>query len=73
MDKIASFLSSKTIWGVITTVLAFALPLIFKRELDPNDKTIITETLQTIGVGIGSLLTIYGRMKAQGPLVPPSN
>lgn len=73
MEKIIAFLSSKTIWGVITTVLSFALPLIFKRELDPEAKTVVAETLQSIGVGIGVLLTTYGRIKAQGPLLPPSN
>jgi len=65
---------SLTVWGVIVTVASTLSPVfgpILGWDISPTDiqaaGASITDMLSAIGFGIGSLMTIIGRMRAQGP------
>jgi len=60
---------STTIWGTVTTLLALVVPRVVD-ALGGGD--IATDTLvqaaQAVAVLVGVVATVWGRMKAQGPL-----
>lgn len=61
------FLSSKSIWGSIVSILAIVLPLAGKPELMPVVTSIdqlIAQLAPMIAVG-GSLFSIFGRVTAK--------
>ncbi len=67
--------SSKTIWGMIITVASTAGPVLgplFGYDgVNPADiqevGSTVWEMVSAVGLGVGTLLTIYGRMTAKGP------
>ncbi len=65
MDK--KWYLSKTIWGVLISVVGKLVAVIWGVEIDPAAATHITDTIVVVAGGIGSLagdaLAIYGRTK----------
>ncbi len=56
---------SKTIWGLVIMLASIGLRRFFNIEIGEEDQLVIAENL---GLTVGSLLVIYGRIKAKGPL-----
>ncbi len=66
---------SLTIWGVVITTLSTVLPTLgpiigidITAEMIRELGAALTQTVQAIGGLIGTLMTIYGRMRANAPL-----
>lgn len=66
---------SLTIWGTIVTVLSSVLPALAPvTGIDVTPDLIesagrgVVETVQAVGALIGTLLTIYGRVRADQPI-----
>ncbi len=66
---------SLTIWGTIVTVLSSVLPALspvtgvdISGELVQTAGRDVAEAVQAIGALVGTLLTIYGRMRADQPI-----
>lgn len=64
-------LSSKTIWGAIVS-LASVASMLFGIDVSPELINELQSSLQGVitsgGVLVGTVLTIYGRIKAKGPM-----
>jgi uncharacterized protein (TIGR02594 family) len=66
---------SITIWGTIVTVLSTVLPALapvtgvdVTGDLVQDAGAQVVDAVQAVGALIGTLMTIYGRMRATGPL-----
>jgi uncharacterized protein (TIGR02594 family) len=66
---------SMTVWGIVITTLSFVLPTLaplvgldITAELVQQLGQQIVVVVQAVGALIGTLLTIFGRMRASGPL-----
>lgn len=60
-----SFLASKTIWGAITTFV-FAMSKVFGFDYFSTDE--LNTIIETAGILIGTIFTIWGRFKATQPV-----
>lgn len=67
MDETKSFWKSKTIWGVIVTAVSLVASL-SGHNIDDTTQTELINVGVTIGGVVGSILAIYGRMKADKPI-----
>ena len=68
--------SSMTIWGTAITTLSTVLPMIgpvvgldIKPEVVLQAGEQVVNAVQAMGGVIGTVMTIYGRMRATGPLM----
>ncbi len=61
------FIASKTLLGVVATILPTLLPL-FGIGLDPNDGVLFTDLADKIIMFAGAALAVYGRFVASGSL-----
>lgn len=66
---------SITIWGTLVTLLSTVLPALapvtgidVSGELVQDAGDQVVDTVQTVGTLIGTLITIFGRMRATGPI-----
>lgn len=62
-DDTKHFLASKTIWGAVVAAMAGVL-LIMGHPISLTDQTTLINDLTELGVIVGSLLAIYGRITA---------
>ena len=65
MNSSKPWYQSKTIWGGVVTVLAIVVNVVFKRAIDEHTQTQIVDTITGIAAGVGGLVSIYGRVKAE--------
>ena len=68
---------SITIWGTLITVLSTVVPALapvtgvdVTGDLVRDAGTQVVDAVQAVGALIGTLMTIYGRVRATGPLQP---
>ena len=66
MDKF--FLKSKTILGVILTILPTLLPW-FGISFGPDDTQLVNEAFDSTITAVGAVLAVYGRVKAKGAIL----
>lgn len=66
---------SMTIWGTIVTILSTVVPALapvtgvdVSGDLVQDAGTQVVDAMQAVGALIGTLMTIYGRLRATGPL-----
>lgn len=66
---------SLTIWGTVVTILSTVLPALapvtgvdVSGDLVQNAGEQVVDAVQAVGALIGTLMTIYGRMRATGPI-----
>lgn len=64
MDKF--FLKSKTIIGIIISMLPTLLPAV---GLGTDDTQLVSSNVDTIIQASGALLAVYGRFKAKGAVI----
>lgn len=67
--------NSITIWGTIVTILSTVVPALapvtgvdVSGDLVQDAGTQVVDAMQAVGALIGTLMTIYGRVRATGPL-----
>lgn len=75
MDEVKSLVASKTFWGAIVALGGSALSL-GHYTLSPSDAAQAVDLITGIATAAGSLLAIYGRVKASrqiGSLLPKAN
>ena len=67
--------NSITIWGTIVTILSTVVPALapvtgvdVSGDLVQDAGTQVVGAVQAVGALIGTLMTIYGRVRATGPL-----
>jgi uncharacterized protein (TIGR02594 family) len=67
--------NSITIWGTIVTILSTVVPALapvtgvdVSGDLVQDAGTQVVDAMQAVGALIGTLMTIYGRIRATGPL-----
>jgi uncharacterized membrane protein len=67
MEETKSWWQSKTIWGAVITIIALIASL-FGYQIDPQTQQIILDRTMAIvtavGTIVGSVMAIYGRIKA---------
>lgn len=63
MNDTKSWLASRTVWGGIVAVLA-AVAGLFGLPIDAGTQAQLIETLVAVAGGVGGLLAIWGRVKA---------
>jgi uncharacterized membrane protein len=67
--EVKAWYQSKTIWGAIITVLSLIISVVFGVQIDEATKQVLIDqavALATaIGVLFGSIVSIYGRIKAE--------
>lgn len=61
-DDVKSWVTSKTVWGAIIAALSAIASTVFKLDEVPID--IVTELALNLATISGSILAIYGRIKA---------
>ncbi len=66
---------SMTIWGTIVTLLSTVLPALapvtgidVDGDLVQDAGSQVVDAVQAVGALIGTLMTIYGRVRATGPI-----
>ncbi len=60
------FLKSKTIWGVVISILPALLPVL-GLSFSADDTVLISNSGDAIIQAIGAVIAIYGRFVATGP------
>ena len=71
MEFIKQLLNSKTIWGAIVSVASVAGMLFgvdISQELILELQSSLIGIASSVGALVGTALTIYGRIKARGPI-----
>lgn len=71
MDSFKGFFQSKTIWGAVIALISGVLPplaQVFGWNFGADDAKVVVDSLQALGVAIGSLLAIYGRVVANSKI-----
>ena len=71
MNKISQLLASKTIWGAIISLASVASMLLgvdISAELINEIQTSLQGIVSAVGILIGTVTTIIGRIKAKGPI-----
>ena len=72
MDEKKSWYESKTIWGVLITGLSFVSVWVWGTSFTEDEKAVLVDSLTVFagsaGVLFGSVLAIYGRIKASKTL-----
>ncbi|PZM17077.1 hypothetical protein [Rhizobium tubonense] len=63
MNDVKHWYLSKTVWGGLLAVAAFALQL-KGFQLDPTDQSAIADSIVSITGAVGGILAIYGRVIA---------
>jgi len=63
MQNSKKWWQSKTIWGAIITLIAVIAQL-FGVKIDPALQQQLVTQITTIAAGVGGLLALYGRIKA---------
>ena len=68
---------SITIWGTLVTILSTVVPALapvtgvdVSGDLVENAGTQVVDAVQAVGALIGTLMTIYGRVRATKPIAP---
>ena len=61
------FLKSKTIWGVIISIIPTLLPA-FGVSFSADDVALVSSFGDTVMQTVGAILAIYGRVKAKDTL-----
>lgn len=66
MDSVKNFFASKTIWGALTALASISPSLLalIGYNVTPEDASGAIAAIQAIGVSLGSLVAIYGRVVA---------
>ncbi|NQV79769.1 MAG: hypothetical protein HQ495_04400 [Alphaproteobacteria bacterium] len=64
MDDRKTLLLSKTFWGAVLTGLS-AMLAIFGVDVSEAERSVVVESVATVGAVFGTFVTIYGRFKAE--------
>lgn len=68
MEGLKPLFASKTVWGIIITLLSLAGGAWFGLHIDPETQAILVDEGAAFGAGLGSLIgqaiALYGRIKA---------
>ena len=68
MSFIAGLIGSKTVWGIIITLVATVLKQVGIVGVEATDLTSILDLVAQLG---GLLFALYGRIVAKGPIANP--
>ena len=63
MDETKSIFASKTFWGAIIAAIS-GLGGVVGINVTPDEQTVLVSALSALGMAVGTVLTIVGRMKA---------
>ncbi len=63
MEENKSWWQSKTVWGGIIAFVA-GIAGAFGIDIPGTEQAAISEAVYAVAVGVGSLLAVYGRLKA---------
>ena len=64
MNEVKPWYQSKTMWGALVSLAALVTSKLFHMDISDQDQLTIVDTMTSIGVNVGVILTIWGRVSA---------
>ena len=64
MNEVKPWYQSKTMWGALVSLAALITGKLFHMDISDQDQLTIVDTMTSIGVNVGVILTIWGRVAA---------